>query len=65
MEATLLKYDPRIRSIDVEILENDDPDVLQNFEMTCHLKKTGLARFGAYFGPSGRMRVKRRIPERS
>jgi type VI secretion system protein len=64
MEATLLKYEPRIRSIDVEILENDDPGVLASFEMTCHLEKAGLVRFGTYFEPPGRMRVKRRIQER-
>ncbi|RQR35099.1 type VI secretion system baseplate subunit TssE, partial [Burkholderia sp. Bp9143] len=61
MEATLLKYEPRIRAIDVEILENDDPGVLVSFEMTCHLKKTGLVRFGTYFEPPGRMRVERKI----
>ena len=59
MEATLLKYEPRIRSIDVEILPNDDPGVLMSFEMTCHLKKAGLVRFGTYFEPPGRMRVVR------
>ncbi|HWX11213.1 MAG TPA: type VI secretion system baseplate subunit TssE [Trinickia sp.] len=64
MEATLLKYEPRIRAIDVEILGNDDPGVLVSFEMTCHLKKAGLVRFGTYFEPPGRMRVKRRIQER-
>lgn len=31
MEATLLRYEPRIRSIDVEILENDDSGVLVSF----------------------------------
>nr|WP_281376261.1 type VI secretion system baseplate subunit TssE [Burkholderia guangdongensis] len=64
MEATLLKYEPRIHSIDVEILENDDPGVLVSFEMTCHLKKAGLVRFGTYFEPPGRMRVTRRIKEK-
>jgi type VI secretion system protein len=64
MEETLLNYEPRIRAIDVEILENDDPGVLVSFEMTCHLKKAGLVRFGTYFEPPGRMRVKRRIQER-
>ncbi|EGD01685.1 hypothetical protein B1M_25302 [Burkholderia sp. TJI49] len=65
MEATLLKYEPRIRAIDVEILENDDPGVLVSFEMTCHLKKAGLVRFGTYFEPPGRMRVERRQQEKS
>ncbi|WP_414442557.1 type VI secretion system baseplate subunit TssE [Burkholderia sp. 22PA0106] len=64
METTLLKYEPRIRSIDVDLLDNDDPGVLVNFEMTCHLKKAGLVRFGTYFEPPGRMRVKRRVTER-
>ncbi|MBN3722689.1 type VI secretion system baseplate subunit TssE [Burkholderia sp. Ac-20379] len=59
MEATLLKYEPRIRAIDVALLDNDDPGVLVNFEMTCHLKKAGLVRFGTYFEPPGRMRVQR------
>lgn len=64
MEATLLKYEPRIRSIDVDILANDDPGVLVCFEMTCHLKKAGLVRFGTYFEPPGRIRMHRRIQER-
>jgi type VI secretion system protein len=60
MEATLLKYEPRIRSIDVTILDNDDPGVLVSFEMACHLRKTGLVRFGTHFEPPGRMRIERR-----
>ncbi|MFD1557426.1 type VI secretion system baseplate subunit TssE [Paraburkholderia silviterrae] len=65
MEATLLKYEPRIRAIDVAILENDDPGVLVSFEMTCHLKKAGLVRFGTYFESPGRMRLLRRIPNQN
>ena len=65
MEATLLKYEPRIRSIDVAILDNDDPGVLMSFEMTCHLKKAGLVRFGTYFEPSGRMWLQRRTVARA
>ncbi|GLU33518.1 type VI secretion system baseplate subunit TssE [Trinickia caryophylli] len=64
MEATLLKYEPRIRAIDVEILENDNPGVLVSFEMTCHLKKAGLVRFGTYFEPPGRMRIQQRMAAR-
>lgn len=63
METTLLKFEPRIRAIDVEIIENDDPGVLVSFEMTCHLKRSGLVRFGTYFEPPGRMRLER--PSRS
>lgn len=42
MEATLLTYGPRIRLIDVEIIENYDPGVLVSFEITCHLKEARL-----------------------
>ncbi|WP_233881439.1 type VI secretion system baseplate subunit TssE [Paraburkholderia flagellata] len=61
MQATLLKYEPRIRSIDVSILADNDPGVLVSFEMTCHLRKDGLVRFGTYFEPPGRLRLTRRI----
>ncbi|WP_311767802.1 hypothetical protein [Burkholderia sp. Bp9143] len=61
MEATLLKFEPRIRSIDVGIVDNRDPGILVSFEMTCHLKNAGLVRFGTYFEPPGRLRVERRI----
>lgn len=64
MEATLVKYEPRIRAIDVEIIDNQDPGVLVGFEMTCHLKNAGLVRFGTYFEPPGRLRIERRVPER-
>jgi type VI secretion system protein len=60
IEATLLKYEPRIRSIDIAIIENNDPGVLVSFEMACHLRKTGLVRFGTHFEPPGRMRIERR-----
>jgi len=59
MEATLLAYEPRIRAIDVDYIDNADPGVLVSYEMTCHLKKAGLVRFGTYFEPPGRMRVER------
>lgn len=51
MEATLLKYEPRIRAIDVAIIGSDDLGLLASFETMCHLKKTGLVRFGTYFVP--------------
>ncbi|VWB30367.1 type VI secretion protein [Burkholderia latens] len=38
-----------------DILENDEPGVLVSFEMTCHLKKAGLVRFGTYCEPPRRM----------
>ena len=53
MEATLLVYEPRIRSIDVEVMPAQ-PGMVVSYEMTCHLKKHGLVRFGTHYEPDGR-----------
>ncbi|SAK53097.1 GPW/gp25 family protein [Caballeronia hypogeia] len=63
MEATLLKYEPRIRAIEIAILDDNDPGLQVSFEMTCHLKRTGLVRFGTYFVPPGVFRSERRVRE--
>ncbi|RAS37417.1 type VI secretion system baseplate subunit TssE [Paraburkholderia bryophila] len=61
MEATLLAYEPRIGSVDIEIDdaldEEPDPGITVRYVMTCHLRKTGLVRFGTYFEPTGRLRL--------
>ncbi len=62
LEKTLLAYEPRIRAVEVETLQDDDPGVFMSFEMTCHLKQAGLVRFGTYFEPRGRVRLVRRHP---
>lgn len=64
MEKTLLAYEPRVSAVEIDILQNDDPGVLVSFEMTCHLQKTGLVRFGTYFEPPGRLRIERRVRDR-
>jgi len=61
IEKTLLEYEPRIRAVEIDILENDDPGVLVSFEMTCHLKHAALVRFGTYFEPPHRLRIERRV----
>ncbi|WP_158940290.1 type VI secretion system baseplate subunit TssE [Burkholderia sp. S171] len=53
MEATLLVYEPRIRSIDLELM-TAQPGMVVSYEMTCHLKKRGLVRFGTHYEPEGR-----------
>ena len=63
MEATLLKYEPRIRSIDIAMIETSEPGLQVSFEMTCHLKRTGLVRFGTHFVPPGVFRLERRVRE--
>jgi type VI secretion system protein len=65
METTLLKFEPRLRAVEIEIDDKPDPGLMVSFTMICHLKKAGLVRFGTYFEPPGRMRVERLVnPER-
>ena len=59
MESVLLKFEPRLRSVEIEINENPDPGLLVSFTMVCILKKAGLVRFGTYFEPPGRMHLER------
>jgi type VI secretion system protein len=58
MEATLLAYEPRIRSIDLEVEEQADPGLTISYVMTCKLKKAGLVRYGTHFEPSGYTKLK-------
>lgn len=61
LEAALPAYEPRIPAVDVEVLSNDDSGGgVMNFEMTCHLEKVGLERFGTHFEPRGCVRLSRR-----
>jgi type VI secretion system protein len=59
VENTLLKFEPRLRTVGIEINDNPDPGLLVSFTMVCHLKKAGLVRFGTYFEPPRRMRIQR------
>ncbi len=61
MEGALLKFEPRLRSVGIEINDNPNPGLLVSFTMVCHLKKAGLVRFGTCFEPPGRMRVERLV----
>jgi type VI secretion system protein len=54
--STLLKYEPRLDSIDIQLLEAQHSDVL-GYELVCHLKQAGLVRFGSYFSPDQAVRL--------
>ena len=56
MQATLLKYEPRLKAVDIEIMEAES-GMLLSFTMTCHLREAGLVRFGTHFLPDGRTRL--------
>ncbi|MGH8779848.1 type VI secretion system baseplate subunit TssE [Paraburkholderia sp.] len=64
MEFTLLRYEPRIRAIDIDLDDVPDPGLKISYVMICHLKKAGLVRFGTYFEPPGRLRVDIREQQR-
>jgi type VI secretion system protein len=57
IEATLLKYEPRLKAIDIDI-EDTEPGMLLSFTMSCHLVRTGLVRFGTHFAPDGQTRLR-------
>jgi type VI secretion system protein len=57
IEATLLKYEPRLRQVEI-VIEETERDMLLSFTMTCHLRKQGMVRFGTHFTPDGRTRLK-------
>ncbi|WP_042270622.1 type VI secretion system baseplate subunit TssE [Paraburkholderia heleia] len=61
MESTLLKFEPRLRAVEIEIDDKPDPGLLVSFIMICHLRKAGLVCFGTHFEPPGRMHVKRLV----
>lgn len=57
IETTLLRYEPRLRAIDLTI-EETEPGMLLSFTMSCQLHRAGLVRFGTHFTPDGRTRLK-------
>ena len=54
--STLLRYEPRLAHIDIQLLANAQHDVL-GYELVCHLKQSGLVRFGSYFTPDHAVRL--------
>ncbi|WP_199104129.1 type VI secretion system baseplate subunit TssE [Aquitalea sp. ASV11] len=54
--STLLRYEPRLAHIDIQLLANAQDDVL-GYELICHLKQSGLVRFGSYFTPDHAVRL--------
>ncbi|KWH63622.1 type VI secretion system baseplate subunit TssE [Burkholderia semiarida] len=57
IEATLLKYEPRLNKVEIDI-HSPEPGMLLSFTMACHLRREGLVRFGTNFMPDGKTRLK-------
>lgn len=58
IEQTLLKYEPRLSSIDIHIDDKNHDTMVLAYELTCHLKEGGLVKYGTYFMPDGKARLK-------
>jgi len=56
IEQTLLKYEPRLATVDIEI-GHTEPGMLLSFTMVCTLRQSGLVRFGTHFAPDGQTRL--------
>jgi type VI secretion system protein len=56
IETTVLKYEPRVRAVEIGIRETE-PGMLLSFTMICHLLESGLVRFGTHFTPDGQTRL--------
>jgi type VI secretion system protein len=57
IEATLLIYEPRLKSISITV-DNPEPGMLLSFTMNCYLHRTGMVRFGTHFTPDGKTQIK-------
>lgn len=54
LSAVLLKYEPRLKSLRVEMLEQTQPGELR-YTIDAELKEIGLVRYGTEFMPEGRV----------
>ncbi|MFZ1873989.1 type VI secretion system baseplate subunit TssE [Serratia sp. D1N4] len=57
LSHTLLKYEPRLKSIRVILLPETQPGHL-NYAIDAELKGVGLVRYGTEFAPEGRVLVR-------
>lgn len=58
IEHTLLTYEPRISSININIEEKNNDAMVLAYELICHLKEGGLVKYGTYFMPDGKALLK-------
>ena len=57
IEATLLKYEPRLKAVEIEV-HAPEPGIVVSFTMVCHLHQEGLVRFDTVFTPDGKTRLR-------
>ncbi|CAM6792537.1 IraD/Gp25-like domain-containing protein [Klebsiella michiganensis] len=57
LSAVLLKYEPRLKKIDVVLLEQNTPGELR-YAIDTELRGIGLVRYGTAFMPEGRVLIR-------
>lgn len=57
LSVVLLKYEPRLKSVKVVILEQTQPGELR-YAIDAELKEVGLVRYGTEFMPEGRVLIR-------
>lgn len=57
LSAVLLKYEPRLKKIDVVLLDQEIPGELR-YAIDAELKGIGLVRYGTEFMPEGRVLIR-------
>ncbi|MCW9514580.1 type VI secretion system baseplate subunit TssE [Klebsiella michiganensis] len=57
LSAVLLKYEPRLKKIDVVLLEQNTPGELR-YAIDAELRGIGLVRYGTAFMPEGRVLIR-------
>jgi type VI secretion system protein len=58
IEQTLLKYEPRLASIIINIDEKNNDKMVLAYELVCYFKQGGLVKYGTYFMPDGKAHLK-------
>jgi type VI secretion system protein len=59
IEATLLKYEPRLKAVGIEV-HTPEPGMTVGFTMACELHQEGMVRFDTVFTPDGKTQLRMR-----
>ncbi|MCX8579395.1 MULTISPECIES: type VI secretion system baseplate subunit TssE [unclassified Gilliamella] len=58
IEQTLLIYEPRLESININIDEKNNDSMVLSYELVCYFKEGGLVKYGTYFMPDGKAQLR-------
>ena len=59
MRKTLLKYEPRLRNLDIRLTESKDNIMALCYQLECEIENAGAVVIDTYFMPEGTVSVKR------